>query len=364
MVTSFGQALAVRLAAGVFSGAALTVGQHLVLSGAGPHMRGRVSGMLQTVQFAGAALGPALGGVVMSLFGILPAFVAAASGSAVFLVWWVLRRGRLKQSPSEGVMPDAAWSDTVPPPGSLWSVRTVALYGIGFVIFSARFGGQQSLLPVVAYDLAGIEPWQFGLAMTAITLVSLVVAPWVGLAADRRGGRWPAVVAFAGGAALSALLAFVERPSWFLWLTVLAGVCLALPGGIPLAALAGRVAPQQFGVAMGIYRTCGDFGTILGPVAFGWLYDHGGSVTGMFGYSTVALVGAFIALFGIGGRSSAFDVGSEVQPVRPKVTGRDTGGDAIGAPDAVVFNQHRRSHLDGQHLSYPAVSSDRAGANR
>lgn len=295
LVESFEAALIVRFAAGLFSGFALTVGQHLVLSGAEAAIRGRVSGLLQTVQFAGAAIGPALGGVAMSLFGLLSAFLAASVGSAFFMAWALLRWRKIQNHPTNPPKRRDKPEQSAGRPGALWGVTVGVLYFTGFVIFAARFGGQQSLMPLVAEDVAGIEPWQFGLAMTAITLLSLLLAPWVGGLNDRYEGRWLLMPAFALSALLVGAVVSFDHQGVFLVLMVLAGTLMALPGGVPLAELVERVPEERFGTAMGIYRTFGDFGTIVAPLAFGWLYDIGGPATGVSGLAALLLFGAAVA---------------------------------------------------------------------
>jgi MFS family permease len=54
------------------------------------------------------------------------------------------------------------------------------------------------------------------------------------------------------------------------------GLLTSVGGPVPAAYLA-DVAPQgRIGAATGVYRTCGDLATVLGPVILGWVLDHGG----------------------------------------------------------------------------------------
>lgn len=350
LIETFEAALAVRFAAGLCSGFALTVGQHLVLSGAEPETRGRVSGFLQTVQFAGAALGPALGGAAMSLFGLFPAFVAASLGSAFFLLWAAVRWPHLggeKKTDMPGS--DITSEAEVLRARTLWLWAVTALYLTGFVIFAARFGGQQSLMPLIADDVAGVEAWQFGLGMTAITVISLLLAPWVGALNDRHDGRWLLAPSFAVSAALWGGIVLLDHKLAFLAVMVVAGTLMALPGGVPLASLVEKIPERQFGTAMGIYRTFGDFGTIVAPLLFGWLYDAGGPGWGVAGLGGLLLLGAAASLLiRRAPEASAPEVSPEAEPVGTEVTCADTDDPAGGTPQSMVLHQDRPAGVDSK----------------
>jgi MFS family permease len=306
LMSEFVPVLALRFIAGIFSGAAITVGQALVLGEAPPQARGRVGSLLQAVQLAGAALGPALGGAAMSLFGVLPAFLAASSGCAAFITWALIRFPQVQSKASES---PSIRQHRPPANGSRFPTRPVgvryrrvapvlalaALNGVGFVIFSARFGGQQSLVPLLSVQLAAVPAWQLGLGLAAITVVSLALLPIIGAVSDRVDRRWILAPSLALSAALTPLYLLAHDPLAFLAVMIGVGICGSQAGGLPLAALADAVSPRRFGVMTGLYRTFGDLGTILGPIALTSVLERFGAAPAVLTLAGLTLVGAVLA---------------------------------------------------------------------
>lgn len=306
LMSEFVPVLALRFIAGIFSGAAITVGQTLVLGEAPPEARGRVSSLLQAAQLAGAALGPALGGAAMSLFGVLPAFLAASSGCAAFIMWALIRFPQVQSKSAESPpirqqRPPANGSRFPTRPGGVRYRRVApllalaALNGVGFVIFTARFGGQQSLVPLLSVQLAAVPAWQLGLGLAAITAVSLALLPIIGAISDRVDRRWILAPSLALSAALTPLYLLAHDPLAFLAVMIVVGICGSQAGGLPLATLADAVSPRRFGVMTGLYRTFGDLGTILGPIALTSVLERFGAAPAVLTLAGLTLVGAVLA---------------------------------------------------------------------
>jgi MFS family permease len=299
LLRDFTTVLVVRFVAGVFAGAAITVGQVLVVGSARPGERGRMSSVLQASQMAGAAIGPVLGGAAMSMFGLFPAFLAAASGCVVFLAWAAVRWRRV-QTPTITV-PQAARADGTerfPRPRRrrlAFILSIAALNGVGFVIFAVRFGGQQSLVPLLSVQVSEVQAWQLGLGLGALTVVSLALLPLVGAIADRYDNRWVLAPTLGVSALLTPLYLVVEDPIAFLAVMLAVGVFGSLAGGLPLASLADAVPPREFGLMTGVYRTFGDLGTILGPIALTATLEWFGTAAAVLAMAGLTLVGALLA---------------------------------------------------------------------
>nr|MCW2727152.1 arabinose efflux permease family protein [Aeromicrobium sp.] len=299
LLRDFTTVLVVRFVAGVFAGAAITVGQVLVVGSARPGERGRMSSVLQASQMAGAAIGPVLGGAAMSMFGLFPAFLAAASGCVVFLAWAAVRWRRV-QTTTIAAHPaaHADGPDRSPRPrrrrlAFLFSIA--ALNGVGFVIFAVRFGGQQSLVPLLSVQVSEVQAWQLGLGLGALTVVSLALLPLVGAIADRYDNRWVLAPTLGVSALLTPLYLVVEDPIAFLAVMLAVGVFGSLAGGLPLASLADAVPSRQFGLMTGVYRTFGDLGTILGPIALTATLEWFGTAAAVLAMAGLTLVGALLA---------------------------------------------------------------------
>jgi len=365
--------LVLRVVAGLFAGAAITLGQTLVLEGAAPGERGRVSSFLQGIQLAGGAVGPALGGIALSLAGVFPAFVAASTGCVVFVVWALLRYGRLREASSRHRRPDfpaprgsrrlGTDAVTVGRRGQvLLAVGSLSL--VGMVVFAVRFGGQQSLVPLLSVTLVGVEAWQLGLGLGAVTVVSLALLPVVGAAADRGGRQWLLGCSLASSAALTPLYLATDDPLLFLGVLVVVGVTGSLAGGLPLAMIASVVDRRRLGAATGVYRTFGDLGTITGPLLLTALLDARGATTAVWCLAGLTAAGAVAAAVGSWAlpRRSARDALREGDVVGPEVPRADLEGPAVGEEDPSVLEQHRAADLDVEHLGDPPVGAHGARA--
>lgn len=283
-VTSIGQLVATRTALGLAGGVAITTGQAL-LSGSNPARLGQTMAALQGYQLAGAAMGPVLGGVLVGVDARLP--FLAGGGILVALVVFALLR------------PVPRWPEAAPRAGTpcaessrLLNSGLVGVSIIGFTIFFVRFGGQQFLFPLLAYEQAGLSPAQLGVSLAAVTLLSLGLMRSAGRLTDRVGRR-PVVIVSTTVLGVG-VLGFLAADSAVLFLAalVLTGVATAFTGPPTGAYLAESVAPQHRGVAVGIYRTCGDGATLLGPLLLGWMFATGHSAAAVLLLSATTVLAA------------------------------------------------------------------------
>ncbi|MEU1300183.1 MFS transporter [Streptomyces shenzhenensis] len=161
-----------------------------------------------------------------------------------------------------------------PPP------RTVAFWWIfaAATIENAAFAGSSTILPEDLTTRFGSQGWVIGAIAASGPLATLVVQPWAGAFADRRGHRTTGIV---GGCAavLGALLMLAGGSQWLVALSrVLMG-----SGGAALntAATAWVVAftPRgRQGRALSIYGLSVWIGMALGPVVCSSAYQNGGSL--------------------------------------------------------------------------------------
>jgi MFS family permease len=152
----------------------------------------------------------------------------------------------------------------------------VALALSSFATFFARFGGEQGLVPVAAYDSGGLTPLTLGLAMAAATLLSLAALPVVGALIDR--GHRLAVLVPGVVASAAALLIFpvADGPWLFALAFVLYGLATSVAGIVPTVLMSEAVPARQSGLVVGITRTAGDLGAVAGPLAALAVFDAGG----------------------------------------------------------------------------------------
>ena len=301
--------IAARVLAGVLGGAAITIGFAILVAGAPPARRGRVMATVTAVQMSAGAIGSFLGGVVLTWFPLEVVFLVASVPLALVLAWDAVRpaahywlpRGRAATPPdAPHQVSTSSTTETVTPHTLVKPVETPrtaaseprptapAYAGVGvaaiiialalssFATFFARFGGEQGLVPVAAYDTGGLTPLTLGIALAAATLLSLAALPVVGSLIDR-GYRLAVLVPGVLASAAALLLFPVANGPWLFALAiVLYGLATSVAGIVPTVLMSEAVPARQSGLVVGITRTVGDLGAVAGPLVALAVYDANG----------------------------------------------------------------------------------------
>ena len=291
-VASLPVLLTLRVVSGALGGTVVTVGLAMLAARTPAHARGTVLATAQAVQLAGAAFGPVIGGVVLSAWGLRAVFLVAAVPVAAWLGWTWWRHDRSYWAP----VPSSAAGG----PGAqvrLSRQAVLAVVGanvVGFAVFVARFGGEQTLAPLLARDV-GLDARGLGAAMAAVTVLSLAAMPLTARALDAGLRRRLMVPAMGLGAVAIVLYPLAQGPWVFAALLVVAGACVTFGGIVPGVVLADVVPASRQGRATGAFRTVGDLGAVVGPLALGWALDASGTV------AAAALLAGVVALAAVAG---------------------------------------------------------------
>lgn len=275
----FGSLVLLRALMGAAGGVAITIGQSLLADAADPLARGRTMSFLQAMNLTGSSLGPAVGGAA-SLLGLRAPFFVSGLFCLV-MVLWLLVRPRVRRS-LEAIRPDPRVVD-----GRVQARlgrSFVASCAVGFAVFFARFGVQQTLIPLAAYEIAGLTVAQLSLVLSGMAVLNFVCALMLGGISDRIGRKPVIVVSLFGVAASTLLLGVAADPWWFIGVCALFGLTTSIGGPVPAAYVADLVTGAQRSSAIGVYRTFGDVAGILGPVGVSGLL---GSV-GVLGAAALA----------------------------------------------------------------------------
>jgi MFS family permease len=288
LANSLAMLIGLRLLLGLAGGVAITVGQSLLADLTEGGGRGQAMATLQAFQLAGGSLGPALGGVTAGLFGPRASFVLAGSVCLTVACWAAMRLPR--RAARVAVDPQSAT-----PIRSLFGDRSfLASAGIGFTLFFVRFGGQQTLVALIAYTWVGLSTTVYGIALGAMTVLNLSMLRPVGRLSDRSRK-----VPIAGSLVATGVgyLGFSQAHDTWIFFVALAVVGLAngFSGSVPAAYCADVLPPDRRGAGIGIYRSFGDLGGLIGPVAVGLTVDRFGLSVASLG--TAALVTLAAGLF-------------------------------------------------------------------
>lgn len=245
---------------------------------AGPGERGRVMGMFQGVVGIGFILGPIFGGVLAAVWGLsapLYAYGAICLASAP-LTARVLGGPRhaaagLAEAPT---LPEEVPSPAPPAPARLRPLLRDSAYRAALATSAATFfatAAMQTLVPGMWRDALGRSEAQAGIPFTANAVAGLAVLWHAGAVTDRRGRKSALVPALALAAASGAALGYASSAWALVALMAVAGVANGYSRPAPTAMVADVASPESRGVAVGGYRTAGDIGAFIGPIAAGLL---------------------------------------------------------------------------------------------
>ena len=149
----------------------------------------------------------------------------------------------------------------------------LAVSGLNAALFFSGAGGRATLLPLLAVQEHGYTPAGLGALFTAMAATSaLGIGPGAFLSDffGRTKVIAPCVVA---SAVAVAVVGTANDPNVFLGAAIAWALAHSLMGPAP-AAYATEVSPERGrAVALSAYRTFGDFGLLVGPVALGALAD-------------------------------------------------------------------------------------------
>lgn len=242
---------------------------------------------------AARSVGPAIGGVIVTVLGAASAFAINAATYIALIV--VLMR----------------WRPPPPPPG-LPSERLGAAVSAGlryvamspdlrtvFIragAFSIGASATPALMPLVARDLVGGGALAYGVLLGAFGVGAVVGAFWTASLRKRHSNEFivcVAALALAGGAAASALSPWI----------VATMIALAFAGAGWVVALSTfnvtvQLASPRWVVArtLSVYQLAAFAGLAGGAAAFGWLAEHHGVAMGLLAASVVQVGGVLLGL--------------------------------------------------------------------
>lgn len=282
------QALGIAAAAGV--------GIALISDLFSSNERGRAMGVFSMFNSAGAASGPALGGLIAVWLSWRADFLILAAVTVVLLFFTTYQ---LPAQPVHGQIVGLK---------DMWTIaRTLPTFGalvLGFVHFYGLYT-IHTLTPILLADQMGLHEGGIG-AVTTMTAIGVIIGTYVGgRASDQRGMRFTliagaigATLAFAALTVISALANARMSP------VVVAAALLGfgLTAGYGFAAQLNIMVdyfPAMRGTAGALQFFARFIGTTVAPLAAGSFTDVLGLSSGYGLATTLLLIGAVIAYFTI-----------------------------------------------------------------
>ena len=220
----------------------------------------------------GTMIGPVVGGLAAEHFGLgAPFTVYGLFASLSFLLVWKTIHPEEVAHASGAIRPRELF-------GLLRSYDILTINLANICIFVARQGILNTMVPLYARLNLGLALSELGVILSIAALANLVTMLLSGSMSDRYGRR----PFFLAGLGLTAFfIALMPFTTDIVQLgAVVAGLSLSLGLAGPMAAwLTDVVRPGELGGAMALFRTMGDLGYVVGPVALAALAGTAGSVS-------------------------------------------------------------------------------------
>lgn len=306
MATDLAQLLAWRFIAGAGSAMYMTGAIIYLTDISTRENRARFIGTNQGALLVGVSIGPGIGGLIAELFGLRAPFHIVGGLALIASVYAYFRIPETR-----GTREKCAATETAAPAGErerrpwlrmMRSRNFLAVSLVTLAIFFTRTASWQTLVPLVGVSRLGMTPGGLGAMFTGIALFNLVLVTPAALAADRFGRKAVIVPSLCIGGSGLLLFAVAQSYPTFIAAALLMGGGLALSGPAP-AAFAADIAPADVrGLAMGLNRTAGDLGFVVGPPLLGLLADATSFGWGLAANATLLVVAS--ATFALTARES------------------------------------------------------------
>ena len=238
-----------------------------------PANRGHFVATNQGALLVGVSFGPAIGGLVADAYGLRAPFLLVGLATLVASLYGYLRLPETR--PVRVVDEDTgrharnaeAWAR------KLGASDFFAVSAVTASVFLTRAGGRMTLMPLFASASFGYSAGELGIVFALMALINLLGLAPAALLIDRVGRKWAIVPSGLVVALGLGLMAGAASNLQFLLAALLVALGTTFWGPAPATYAADIAAPELRGLALGLNRSAGDAGMVLGPVLLGALAD-------------------------------------------------------------------------------------------
>ncbi len=270
------QLLAWRFLAGAGSAMYMTGAQIYLADISTPATRARFIGTNQGALLLGTAIGPAIGGLVAELWGLRAPFLLVgtmALVATVYAYWRLPETKHLAPPPPPKPEPIPGQKQRRDWVAFMTSRDFLAVSLITFAIFFTRTASRQTVIPLMAAEELDFSEGELGVLFSVVALLNTVLIAPSAVIADR-WGRKAAIVPSGLLVACSLAIVGVSTTTLLFWAGNLSlGIATAMAGPAPAAYAADISPPHLRGLGMGLYRSSGDIGFVIGPPLLGAIAD-------------------------------------------------------------------------------------------
>ena len=270
-VDSVAVAIVLRLASGI-GFALFGIARHTYITEAiRIEVRGQAMSLFGGIYRAGLLIGPAVGGVIATRYGLRLPFVAYGIFCLAAILVLVFAKGHfLKSEPTKNEYGANQIGLREALKGRFW-VFTFASFAQ--VLGQITRAGQSLILPLWGSDMLNLMPDQIGWAVSLSSAVGIALFYPVGIIMDKVGRKATIVPSFILIGLGLALLPLTGGYSGLLWISALIGLGHGFGSGGMLT-LGADLAPQNGTSAfLSAWRWIGDTGVSGGPVIVGYIAE-------------------------------------------------------------------------------------------
>jgi MFS family permease len=290
-----------RFLEGIGSALFITSAQATVADISTPENRGRLMSTFQASFLLGSTAGPTIGGLIAGALGARGVFFVYSGMAALALLWAFSRRHTIPTPAREEAPLQEATGPRRPSPFAAWrylsDISFLAICLLTLAQFFTRTGTRTTALPLLGADRYGLGAEAIGGILTLATIGNLICVPISGWMVDNLG-RKAAIVPSTLLSGVS-VVCFIVSPNilWFTLSAALFGIGTGVAGPAPSAYVADLAEGQGIGARLGVYRSFGDIGFILGPICLGLVSDAAGYGTALaINAAMIIVTGLFFAM--------------------------------------------------------------------
>ncbi|MFX1571253.1 MAG: MFS transporter [Promethearchaeota archaeon] len=269
---------------------------------ASPERRGFLMSIYSGFLLLGAIFGPSFGGFIANSYGInVPFFVYAIISASGIIPTLILPN--VNNSNDDGNIKiqelyQQAWY-------SLKDPKFIPVLPSIFSLFFIRTGVRSTLVPLFSENDLGLNEFHIGILLTLAGIATAITMVLIGLVSDKIGRRTPLLLSLIISAPITLWLAFTTNFIYISLVMFIYGAIIGLSG--PIAAYVTDIAPKdKLEIYMGVYRTIGDIGFVIGPLLMGFVVDltmfttmRGGSLIEVVGWPPFAVAACIMLLTGL-----------------------------------------------------------------
>ncbi|NHJ20549.1 MAG: MFS transporter [Candidatus Lokiarchaeota archaeon] len=294
--------LVARVIEGFGSAIYVTIATIFIALVAKPERRGFLMGIYSGFLLLGSIFGPSFGGIIANIYGINAPFFAYAIVSAIGIIP-TLTLPSIKNSENENTVRlrklySEAWS-ILKKPNFLFVLPSI------FCFFFIRTGVRNTLVPLFSLNDLSLNEIDIGILLTLAAIATTITMLPVGIISDKIGRRTPLLISLICSAFVTLWIPFTLNLVYISSVMFAYGAMIGLSG--PISAYMTDIAPKnKLEIYMGMYRTIGDIGFVLGPLLMGSVADltnitvlRGGSLITLIGWPPFAVAASIMVLSGL-----------------------------------------------------------------